>query len=139
MIGTDVAPTTQGTTRRTGVVMAAVAAAVAVNLLVYGVGRLAGGTYTFTRDDGSITVDVLTVAGFSAVPLGLGLTTVALLVGRHSWVAEPALVIAPVLAVVTIGIMTIQADFDRVSTFALATCHLTLVPISVLAIHRLRR
>jgi hypothetical protein len=38
---------------------------------------------------------------------------------------------------VTILVMTIPVDLDTVSTVALACCHLTLVPISVLAIRRL--
>lgn len=120
------------------VVLAAVAAAVVANLVVYLLGRAAGGAYEVTSNGEVITVTAVTVAGFSAVPLGLGLLLVALL-ARWGWVAKVAVVVAPLLAVATIGIMTIPADLDTVSTVALACCHLTLVPISVLAIRRLRR
>lgn len=49
------------------------------------------------------------------------------------------MVVAPVLAVLTIFVMTIPADLDTVSTVALAACHVTLVPISILAVRLLRR
>ncbi|WP_216652095.1 DUF6069 family protein [Nocardioides sp. zg-1308] len=123
--------------RRAGVVLAAVLTAVVVNLAAYALGRLAGGDFTFTREGEAMTVDAVTVAGFSAVPLGLGLTVVALLVGRVPRIATVASVVAAALAVATIGLMTLPVDLDAVSTVALAACHLTLVPISLLAIRRL--
>ena len=123
---------------RVVVVLAAVVAAVAVNLLVYAVGRLAGGELTFTRAGSPTEVDPVTVAGFSAVPLGTGLLLVAALVGRFPWIATVASVVATLLAVVTIFVMTIPVDLDRVSTATLAICHLSLIPISLLAIRRLR-
>ena len=69
------------------------------------------------------------MAGFTAVPLLVGLTLVALLRRRWSWVLPAALVVAPVLAVVTIFLMTIPADLDTASTVTLACCHLALVPV----------
>jgi Family of unknown function (DUF6069) len=125
-------------TSRAVVVLAAVAAAVAVNLLLYAAGRLAGGDFSFSQGGSTARVDAITVAGFSAVPLGLGLTVVGLLARRLPWIARVAIVAAPVLAIATIGIMTIPVDLDTISTVALATCHLTLVPISIVAIRRLR-
>ena len=119
-------------------VLAAVALAVVVNVLIYAVGRAADGDFTFTRAGSTMTVDAITVAGFSAVPLGVGLAVVALLVGRVPRIAPLASVVAPFLAVVTVLLMTIPVDLDTVSTVALAACHLTLVPISLLAIRRLR-
>jgi hypothetical protein len=119
------------------VAVSAVVAAV-VNLVVYGVGRAAGGTFRFTASGVPAQVDAVTVAGFSVVPLVVGLTVVALLVARAAWVAAVALVVGPVLAVVTIAVMTVPADFDTVSTVALAVCHLTLVPIVVVAVRALR-
>lgn len=62
----------------------------------------------------------------------------ALLVGRLPVIARVAMVVAPLLAVVTIFVMTIPVDLDTISTVTLAACHLTLVPISLLAIQRLR-
>lgn len=119
-------------------VLAATATAVVANLLVYAAGRAAGGDFTFTRSGAEMTVDAVTVAGFSAVPLGAGLALVAATVGRLRWIARTASVVAPLLAVATIFVMTIPVDLDRASTIALACCHLTLVPISLLAIRRIR-
>lgn len=115
-------------------VAAAVAAAVVTNLIIYLIGRLAGGSFEFTAGGQAAQVQALTVAGFSAAPLGVGLSLVTLLAPRLRWVVPAATVIAPLLAVVTIGIMTIPADLDSVSTVTLAACHLALAPISVLAI-----
>jgi hypothetical protein len=119
-------------------VLSAVSVAVVVNLLVFAAGRAAGGDFTFTRDGSAVTVDAVTVAGFSAVPLGVGLALLAVLVGRVRWVSTIAGVVAPLLAIVTIFVMTIPVDLDEVSTVALACCHLTLVPISLLAIRRIQ-
>ncbi|WP_200938453.1 DUF6069 family protein [Cellulomonas sp. Root137] len=120
------------------VVVGAVLVAVVVNLAIYGIGRAAGADYEFTAAGGSpSTVDALTVAGFTAVPLLVGLTVAALL-RRWSWAIPTALVVAPVLAVATILVMTVPADFDTASTVTLACCHLALVPISVLALRALR-
>jgi hypothetical protein len=123
--------------RRAGVVAVAVAAAVVVNLLVYALGRAAGGTFRFTSAGAPAEVDAATVAGFSAGPLLLGLTAVALLAPRFAWVPRAALVAGPVLAVATILAMTVPADLDATSTVTLALCHLTLVPIIVLAVRAL--
>lgn len=137
-VGASAAPTISSRSRAV-VVLAAIAVAVVVNLLVHAAGRLAGGEFAFTREGTSMEVDPITVAGFSAVPLGAGLLLVAVLVGRVPWVARVASVVAPLLAVVTIFVMTVPVDLDAVSTVALAACHLSLVPISLLAIRRLQR
>ncbi|GEL98288.1 DUF6069 family protein [Cellulomonas terrae] len=116
----------------------AVVVAVAVNLVVYGIGRAAGATFDFSSTTGPANVDPATVAGFTAVPLLVGLTLAALLGRRWTWVVPAALVIAPALAVATIFLMTVPADLDTASTVTLACCHLALVPISVLALRALR-
>jgi hypothetical protein len=118
------------------VVVAAALAAAIVNLLVYAVGRAAGGTFQFTTAGQTAEVNAVTVAGFSALPLAVGLVLVALL-ARHTWAIKTALVAGPALAVLTILIMTIPADLDTKSTITLAVCHLTLVPILIVAIRRL--
>ncbi|MEH0937815.1 DUF6069 family protein [Micromonospora psammae] len=110
------------------------ATAVAVNLILYGAGRAAGGTFQFTSSNGPAEVDALTVAGFSAVPLLIGLAAVALLAPHAAWVIRAALVVGPVLAVGAIVLMTLPADFDTASKPTLALCHLTLVPITVAAV-----
>lgn len=120
------------------VVAAIVGAALVVNLVVYAVGRAAGGDFTFSRAGVPTEVGAATVAGFTTVPLLLGLLVVALLCRRWPVIARVATVVAPVLAVVTVGLMTLPADFDTVSTLTLALCHLTLAPLSVLGVRALR-
>ncbi|WP_250005968.1 DUF6069 family protein [Actinoplanes sp. M2I2] len=124
---------------RPAIIALACVAAVIVNLVVYGVGRAAGGSFRFTTGGVVNEVDAVTVAGFSAVPLLVGLVLVAVLARLGPWVARVAAIVAPVLAVVTILVMTLPADLDGTSTIALALCHLTLAPISFLAIRALGR
>jgi hypothetical protein len=124
---------------RPALIAAAVALAAVVNVALYFIGRAAGGTFAFTAATGRAEVDALTVAGFSIVPLAVGLTVVALLASRWAWVSRAALIVGPLLAVVTIVTMTVPADFDTVSTVSLALCHLTLVPIIVAAVTALGR
>ena len=120
------------------VVSGAVVVAVVVNLAIYATGRAAGATFDFTASSGPATVTAVTVAGFTAVPLLVGLTLVALLRRRWSWVVPAALVVAPVLAVATILVMTLPADLDTASTITLACCHLALIPVVVPALRALR-
>ncbi|GAA4608214.1 hypothetical protein BJY16_006725 [Actinoplanes octamycinicus] len=124
---------------RAALVATAAGVAVLVNLAVYLAGRAVGGTFTFTSSTGPARVDAVTVAGFTAVPLLLGLTAVALLAPRAAWVIRVALVAGPALAAGTVLAMTLPADFDTVSTITLALCHLTLVPITVAAVLALGR
>lgn len=120
------------------VTLVAVTAAVVVNVVLFWVGRAAGGYFGFTRSGSRVHVNTATVAGFSALPLGVGLAVVALLAGRLPWVSTVAAVVAPVLAVATIGLMTLPVDLDATSTVTLAACHLSLVPISLGAIRGMR-
>jgi Family of unknown function (DUF6069) len=123
---------------RPAVVAISVLAAVVINLLVYAAGRAAGGTFRFTAAAGPSEVDAVTVAGFSAVPLLIGLSAVALLSRFGDRVTKAALVIGPVLALGTIALMTLPADFDATSKTTLALCHVVLVPITVVAVLALR-
>jgi hypothetical protein len=61
------------------IVAAAGDVATVVNLMVYEIGRAAGGSFRFTASGVPAEVDAVTVAGFSVVPLVVGLTAVALL------------------------------------------------------------
>ncbi|MEU6644560.1 DUF6069 family protein [Saccharomonospora sp. NPDC046836] len=128
----------RGSWSRGAVVATAVVAAVAINLVVYATGLTAGARYAFTRDGRSMAVDAVTVAGFTAVPLLAGLLLVAVAGPRWPALYRFALVGAPLAAVGTIGLMTLPAGFDTASTIALATCHLTLAPLSFLAAAALR-
>jgi Cu/Ag efflux pump CusA len=85
------------------------------------------------------TVDAVTVAGFSAVPLLVGMAVAAAAARRLPVLLRVGLVVAPALALVAVPMMTLPADFDRVSTLTLALCHVTLVPVSMLGPLALRR
>ena len=124
---------------RSVLVVVTVLVALAVNLLIYAVGRLAGGSYRFTAAGTPAEVDALTVGGFTVVPLLAGLTLAALLSLRWPRLVLVALVVAPLLALVTVPLLTLPANFDGASTLALALCHVALAVISVLALLRLRR
>ena len=124
---------------RTVLVVVTVLVALAVNLLIYAAGRLAGGSYRFTAGAATTEVDALTVGGFTVVPLLVGLTLAALLSLRWPRVVLVALVVAPLLALVTVPLMTLPTDLDGASTVALSLCHVALAVISVLALLRLRR
>lgn len=123
---------------RAGVVAATVATATVVNLVVHALGRAAGGTFRFTASGQVAEVDALTVAGFTALPLLLGMTLAAALSRRLRWVVPAALVIAPLLALGTIVVMTIPSDLDTVAKVTLALCHVTLVPVTVAGLLALR-
>jgi hypothetical protein len=125
--------------RRPAIVAVAVVVAVIVNLILYGIGRLAGGSYRFTTSGAPLEVDPLTLAGFSALPLAAGLTVAALLSLRWAWVIPVAMVVAPILELGSIIGMTVPADFDLPSRIALMSCHTALVPISLLALRAMRR
>ncbi|MBM2623137.1 hypothetical protein JIG36_47340 [Actinoplanes sp. LDG1-06] len=125
--------------RAPAVIAAAVGAAVIVNLVVYAIGRAAGGSFRFTTDGTLNEVDAVTVAGFSAVPLLLGLSLVALLSRLGPWLTRTAVIVAPALALATIVVMTVPADLDTTSTITLSLCHVTLAPISVAAVLALGR
>ncbi|QLQ36422.1 DUF6069 family protein [Micromonospora robiginosa] len=124
---------------RAAVVALATVAAVVVNLVVYAVGRAAGGTFRFTAASGPAEVNAVTVAAFSALPLLVGLTAVALLAPRFGWVVRAASIVGPALAVLTVVAMTLPTDLDATSKATLAGCHLTLVPIILVAVAALGR
>jgi hypothetical protein len=120
------------------IVAATIILAVFVNVVIYAIGRAAGGTFRFASTSGPAEVDALTVVGFTVVPLLLGTTLVALLVRVWPWVVPVALVVAPAFALVTIPVMTLPAGFDLTSTITLALCHVAMVPIVVFGLLALR-
>ncbi|MGX6603320.1 DUF6069 family protein [Micromonosporaceae bacterium Da 78-11] len=124
---------------RAAVVALAGVTAAAVNLIVHALGRAVGGSFRFTSAGRAAEVDALTVAGFSAAPLLVGLAAVALLAPRAAWVVPTARIVGSVLAVGTIALMTLPTDLDPISKTTLALCHLTLVPIMVVAVSILAR
>jgi hypothetical protein len=119
------------------VIAAGAGAAAVINLILYALGRAAGGTFRFTSSGGPAIVDGVTVAAFSAVPLLVGLVAVALLSPLGEWVTRTALVLGPVLAIGTIAVMTVPTDLDVTSKVTLALCHIVLVPIILVAVRQL--
>jgi hypothetical protein len=119
------------------IIAAAVGTAAVVNLILYGIGRAAGGTFRFTASGSPAVVDGITVVAFSVAPLLVGLVAVALLARFGGWVIRTALVVGPLLAIATIALMTLPADLDTTSTVTLALCHLVLVPVIIVAVRAL--
>jgi len=120
--------------RRSTVIVITVLGVLAFNLLIYVVGRACGGAFTYTQSGRTSRVDAAAVAAMSVAPATIGLTLVAWLSQRWPGLVTTAKVIAPVLAVATIGLMTLPARFDTTSTLFLATMHLALIPGTVLAL-----
>lgn len=120
------------------VILAAVGAALVLNLAIYAIGGAAGAAYTFPGPDGA-AIPWFVVAVFSVAPLGLALTVVALLAPRRRWVIPAALVAAPMVLAVSIPLMPLAVGFDTATALALAAMHVALVPITVLALLGLRR
>jgi hypothetical protein len=126
-------------TSRATVVATTVAGVLAFNLLLYVVGRAAGGTFRYSQSGKTPHVDAFSVALMSVGPLATGLALVAWLSRRWPAVITTAKVVFPLLAVATIGAMTIPAGFDTTSALVLASMHLALVPASLFALGLLHR
>jgi RsiW-degrading membrane proteinase PrsW (M82 family) len=120
--------------RRYAVIIIAIVLALAVNLVIYAIGRAAGGAFTYTQSGRTSTVDAVAITFLSTGPLTVGLTLVAILSRRWPVLINAAKIASPALALATIALMTIPAHFDTTSTMFLASMHLTLIPISVLAL-----
>jgi hypothetical protein len=84
-----------------------------------------------------VTVDPASVAIMSVVPLTIGLALAAWLSRSRPALISVAKSVIAVLAVATIGLMTMPAGFDTTSERFLAAMHLTLVPVAVLALRAL--
>ncbi len=123
--------TSAPTRSRAVIVIATLAAALVVNELIYLIGHAIGGSFVFHQDGKVYHVNAGAIAILTAPPVAVGMTLAALLSLRWAWTVKAALVIAPVLAVVTIFVMTIPADFDTASTITLALTHLALAPVCV--------
>ena len=123
---------------RTTTVLAATLLAVLINLAIYALGSAAGATFRFPGPDGAV-IPWFAVAAFSALPLAVALTAIALLAPRRPWIATAALVAAPVLLLASIPLMPVPVGFDTATTVALSLMHAALVPIAMLAVVMLRR
>lgn len=116
---------------RTTVIGAALLAALAINLALYGIGRAAGGHFTYQQSGKHMRVDVPSVLIMSLGPLLVGLLLVAWIGPKTTRAAR---IVVPILAVGTIALMTLPAHFDTTSTVFLSCMHLALIPIALFAI-----
>jgi membrane associated rhomboid family serine protease len=121
-----------------GTIIATALVALAINLVAYAIGTLAGGSFDFTVDGASEHVYALLLAAFTVIPIVVGLTLVALLARWWHQVIPLALVIAPILAIGTIFIMTLPADLDTASTVTLAITHVVVAIVTVAGVLALR-
>jgi hypothetical protein len=80
--------------RSTGIVVTVVGV-LALNLLIYVVGRAWGGAFTYTQSGKPTSVDALAVASMSVGPAAIGLTLVAWLSRRWPVLITTAKIIAP--------------------------------------------
>jgi hypothetical protein len=119
------------------VVLVAVTGALVLNLSIYLVGRACGGAFTYTQGGKLRRVDATAVALLSAVPALISLTVIAWLSSRWPTLISAAKVIGPLMAVATIGLMTLPAGFDTTTTLSLSAMHLSLVPATWLALRAL--
>lgn len=120
--------------RRPRIIAVAVVGALGLNLIIYALGRAAGASFSYTQSGTKTSVDALAVGIMTTGPLTAGLVLVGLLSRRWPSGYRVATIAAPVLAVGTIGLMTIPAGFDTASTCYLSAMHLALIPISLLAL-----
>lgn len=124
---------------RLAVIIALLAGLLITNLAVYAIGRALGGAFTYTQKGTTTRVDPIAITFMSLVPLGVGLALVAALARRWSATILVARVAAPILAVVTIAVMTLPAGFDTTSAVSLAAMHLATIPAALLALNTLSR
>jgi hypothetical protein len=118
------------------VIATAVAGVLAFNLLIYVMGLAFGGASTYVQSGKATRVDALAVTLLTVGPLTTGLTLVTWLSRKWPVLIATSKVIGPLLAVATIGMMTIPAHFDTTSTIILATMHIALIPATLLALAR---
>lgn len=123
---------------RVAVVIATMAGALVVNELIFLIGHAIAGSYVFHQNGKTYHVDAGAIALLTVPPVLIGMTLAALLM-RWAWTLKAAIVVAPVLAIATIFVMTIPADFDTASTITLALTHLALAPVCVTGLLALSR
>lgn len=124
---------------RLSAIAVALVVALAVNLALYGIGRAAGGTFTYVQSGKKSAVDAVAVSIMSVGPLALGLALLAWLASRWPGMIRAAKIVVPVLALATIGLLTVPGHFDTYSTVFLSCMHVAMIPISLLAIVALDR
>lgn len=117
----------------------AAAAALALNLIAFGIGRLAGASFVVTRPDGvSFPVAPLAVAAMTLIPMVVG--ACAVLVARRWWPKGVQILAWSGLA---IGVLTVAmpllSQASAQTRIALAAMHLITGVVWVLGVRRLSR
>ena len=110
---------------RTKAIAFTIVGALVVNVVIWLIGLVAGGSFEFAQDGKVNSAAPGGVIMLTIVPALIGMTVAALLVPYWSSVIRVAQVVGPVLALGTIY-LTIDAAFDGVSTIALAAMHVVL-------------
>ncbi|MEU0872828.1 DUF6069 family protein [Nocardia brasiliensis] len=119
-------------------ILGSVAVAVAVNLVVWLIGRAAGGSFDVVEKGVTTHVGGSGVIISSAVPLLIGMTLAGLVSYFWAGVLRVAQVVGSVLAIATIG-LTVAATFDTATTIALSVMHVVLAPVVVLGLEAMRQ
>lgn len=109
----------------------------ALNLLIYTLGHASGGSFTYHQNGRATKVDAAAVTILTLGPLTIGLALVASLARKRPVLITAAKVVAPLLAIATIGLMTIPAHFDTTSTLSLAMMHIAMIPAVLLSLRAL--
>ncbi len=119
------------------VVAASVVTALVVNLVLWAVGLVAGGSFEHTDAGEVMSAAPGGVVLMSVVPLTVGLAVAALLTLWWNGFARIAQVVGALLPLATIQ-GTISADFDTPSTVALTLMHVVIAVVVVVALEMLR-
>lgn len=118
-------------------IAASLAGLLLTNLAIYAIGRAFGGAFTYRQNGTTVRVDAVAITILSLVPLATGLALIAALSRTWPTAIRVARIAAPILAVVTIAVMTIPAGFDTTSTISLTAMHLATIPAALVALRTL--
>lgn len=122
----------------TGTIMVTAVAAVVINLVVYAIGTLVGGTFDFVNNNEPMHIGTLLITAFTAIPLLVGLALTAFLGRWWDWVYPTAAIIVVLAAIGTIFIMTIPVDLDTTSTITLAAAYVVVAIVGAWSVIQLR-
>ncbi|MEU1734190.1 DUF6069 family protein [Streptosporangium sp. NPDC020145] len=122
------------------IVVGAVLGALAVNLLIWLIGRGLGGSFVYLEAGGRphTTTAPQGVITMTVVPMTAGLVAAALLGSRWPVMVRVAQVAGPLLALATVA-MTFTAGFDGVSQIALTSMHVVIAVVVAGALQLLAR
>jgi hypothetical protein len=114
-----------------------VVAALVINLIPWLVGLALGGSFEFTDNGEVFPAAPGGVIMLTVLPLLVGTALAALISLKWAGVIRIAQVVGAVVAVGTI-VLTLQADFDGVSTVALSLMHVVIAVVLVAGLEAMR-